>query len=48
MNFNIGTTWTREIVRQLLYKDNKEHYEISKACELPFMGYLETSSSEFE
>jgi len=40
-----GTTWTREIVRQILYKDSKEHYSISKACELPFMGYLEMCSA---
>lgn len=40
-----GTTWTREIVRRILYKDNEEKYKISKLCELPFFGYLEAASA---
>lgn len=40
-----GTTWTREIVRQILYKDDKQGYEISKSCQIPWLGYLEAGST---
>jgi len=39
-----GTTWTREIVRRILYKDSPASYQISKGCEIPFLGYLEAGS----
>lgn len=41
-----GTTWTREIVRQLLYKDKPNKYAASKSMEMPFLGYIEGGSKE--
>lgn len=41
-----GTTWTREIVRSILYKDSPLDYKKGKVCEDPFLAYLEAGSSK--
>lgn len=37
-----GTTWTREIIRQLLFRNDEKLYKLSKACEMPVLGYIES------
>lgn len=36
-----GTTWLREVVRQIVNYGDEKLLETSKMCEIPFLGYLE-------
>jgi len=44
-----GTTWLREVSRQIKYFGDEKLLEISKALEMPFLSYLEAgNSAKFE
>ena len=40
-----GTTWLREVSRQIKYFGDEKLLEISKALEMPFLSYLEAGNS---
>jgi len=41
-----GTTWVREICRQIIYRNDEESMRLSKSFETPFVSYLEGGSVE--
>lgn len=42
-----GTTWTIEIVRQLLFKDDERMLKLSKMLATPPYHYLEDGAREY-
>jgi len=40
-----GTTWNREIMRRILYKDDETAYKTSRLFHSPQLGYLESGSA---